>query len=126
MCSVPPLSLPSTGESELPSGVRCRTPEATSDSPVDGTDRGGTEHMIAPSVHEIARQRHQDLLARADRYRLVRQASDGNAHARAAFCRLRFLVDWALRVSRLRAGVPANREDATARGANGAGAIRSA
>ncbi len=82
--------------------------------------------MIDPWVHEIARQRHQDLLARADRYRLVRQASDGNAHARAAFCRLRFLVDWALRVSRLRAGVPANREDATARGANGAGAIRSA
>jgi hypothetical protein len=82
--------------------------------------------MIDPWVHEITRQRHQDLLARAVRYRLVREVSDGNAHARTAFCRLGFLVDWALRVSRLRAGAPATRQDATARGANGAGAIRSA
>lgn len=34
--------------------------------------------MIDPWVHEIARQRHQDLLARAERYRLGRIARNRN------------------------------------------------
>ena len=40
--------------------------------------------MVDPWVHEIARQRHQDLLARAERYRLGRIARYGNTHRQTA------------------------------------------
>jgi hypothetical protein len=42
--------------------------------------------MIDPWVHEIARQRHQDLLARAERYRLARSARDADTRRRTASC----------------------------------------
>ena len=40
--------------------------------------------MVDPWVHEIARQRHQDLLARAERYRLGRIARYGNTDRQTA------------------------------------------
>jgi hypothetical protein len=56
--------------------------------------------MIEPWVHEIARQRHQDLLARAERYRLDRIVRDRNAHRRTL----------SLRPTRLAFGVSRSRQ----------------
>ncbi len=44
--------------------------------------------MIDPWVHEIARQRHEDLLAAAERDRLGRISRDRNPRRRMLSCRL--------------------------------------
>lgn len=72
--------------------------------------------MFEPWFHEIARQRHQDLLARADRDRLGRMVGEPNAHRRSASYWVKLLLGWAVRTSRLRAGVSSTRHDATAGG----------
>src|SRR6266542_465827 len=59
--------------------------------------------MFEPWFHEIARQRHQDLLARADRDRLGRMVGEPNAHRRSASYWVKLLLGWAVRTSRLRA-----------------------
>jgi len=60
----------------------CRAPEASSDSSADGNDTWRYEHMFHPWFHEeVARQRHQDLLAAAERYRLGRIVPDSNGPA---------------------------------------------
>jgi hypothetical protein len=48
--------------------------------------------MIEPWFHEIARQRHQELLVRAERYRLGRSICEPNAHRRIAPRQLNFLL----------------------------------
>ena len=45
--------------------------------------------MVEPWFHEIARQRHQELLVRAERYRLGRSIREPNAHRRTAPRQLR-------------------------------------
>jgi hypothetical protein len=72
--------------------------------------------MFEAWVHEIARQRHQALLARADRDRLGRIVGDPNAQRRTASYCLKRLPGWAFGVLRLRAGVPTTCHDATASG----------
>ena len=57
--------------------------------------------MFDPWVYEIARQRRQDLLAGADRYRLGRIARDRNTHRQSASGWLKPL-GWRFGVSRLR------------------------
>lgn len=69
--------------------------------------------MIEPWIHEIARQRHQELLARGDRYRLGRIIGDPNAHRRTVSHWLKFSLGWIFGMWR-RAAVPATRHVAAA------------
>jgi len=54
----------------------------------EDNDLGGIEHMIYPPLHsayyDIARQRHQDLLAEAEHYRLVRIVRERHTRRTAA------------------------------------------
>ena len=61
--------------------------------------------MIDPWLHEIGRQRHRDLLARAERDRLRRVVRDRNRTDRLRLW-LTSLLGWAFAVSRFRAGAP--------------------
>jgi len=55
--------------------------------------------MIEPWHHEIARQRHRDLLVGAERHRLDRIVRVGKTSRRTAFYRLKLLVGWVFRTS---------------------------
>ena len=46
--------------------------------------------MIEPWLYEIARQRHRDLVADAERYRLGRRARDRKTHRSTVSYRLMF------------------------------------
>ena len=58
--------------------------------------------MIEPWAHEIARQRHQHLIASAERYRLGRIVRERSTHRRTSSSWLTFLVGRAFRMSRFR------------------------
>jgi hypothetical protein len=58
--------------------------------------------MIEPWIHELARRRQQELVARAERYRRGRSVADGTTPLRPASTGLRSLLGWVVRATPMR------------------------